>query len=911
MTVLLLGAYMAACCAAPGVAQAAQQDPAIPSRTSETMASFASAEQTAEYVRSQGSPPLLVFTEDRSRPVRRDDRLPLVWLDRSASERGAFHGRARPGEYYAFQVAIYNAAAAAHNLVAARLDMPGIPAERIHCLNFEARPAGEPPLRDGLPIAPHSLQVLWFLVEAPGTAGDVQGAADIQCRDIVSGGFTTLRVPVTLHVDGAPIPAGGVDESSRLARLAWLLPSDLGTAHSPTAGYDPVRLDGYNIGLTGKTVNLAATGLPAQLSSVMNGSDTGRASHTRSLLQAPVRLVVETEEGSRPFEAVGKPVFSEQTPDGCSWCARGTAGPLLLSCRGRLEFDGSLRYELTVSSERTVRLRDIRLEIPYRADAARYGMGLGLRGGLLPSAPLRWKWDVARHQDSLWLGDVSIGAQWQLKGPDYRRPLVNIYYPFRPLVLPESWCNNGRGGVTVERRNGDCVLVTAYSGARTIEAEKPVEFDIEVSLTPARPIDTDRHWAVRYYHPGGSVDRGHGDEYLANIRAIGANVLNIHHRQPLNPFINYPFSDAAAPELTDFVRRAHAAHIRVKVYYTTREVTQNMPEFFALYQLDGAVMQPGPGSQTRTILHPNGPNAWLTENLGSNFIPAWYTELDGRYAGMKDISVLTTPDGPWNNFYLHGLDWLVRHTGVDGVYIDDTALDRATLQRARRILERDAPAPLIDLHSWNPYSDLDSHIVSASLYMDLLPYVDRLWLGEGADYNQTPDAWLVQYSGIPFGVMSEMLEGGGNPWRGMPFGMTSRAGASGDPSKLWKYWDEFGMAGSVMFGWWDGACPVRTGNSHVPATVYRKPGRALVALASWSAHEEEVKLEVDWKALGIDPAHAAIHADAIDGFQPSAVFAPDEAIHVPPGRGWLLVLEARPAHRAARNRTSGTAYHEE
>jgi hypothetical protein len=55
----------------------------------------------------------------------------------------------------------------------------------------------------------------------------------------------------------------------------------------------------------------------------------------------------------------------------------------------------------------------------------------------------------------------------------------------------------------------------------------------------------------------------------------------------------------------------------------------------------------------------------------------------------------------------------------------------------------------------------------------------------------------------------------------------------------------------------------------------------------------DVKLEVNWRALGIDPATASIRAEAIENFQSAAVFKPGQAIRVQPGRGWLLSLDQR------------------
>ena len=74
--------------------------------------------------------------------------------------------------------------------------------------------------------------------------------------------------------------------------------------------------------------------------------------------------------------------------------------------------------------------------------------------------------------------------------------------------------------------------------------------------------------------------------------------------------------------------------------------------------------------------------------------------------------------------------------------------------------------------------------------------MDKLWFVESFRYNQmSPDAWLVEVSGIPFGLMGDMLQGGGNRWLGMVYGMTARMPWTGaaDPRPVWKVWDDFGI----------------------------------------------------------------------------------------------------------------------
>jgi hypothetical protein len=256
--------------------------------------------------------------------------------------------------------------------------------------------------------------------------------------------------------------------------------------------------------------------------------------------------------------------------------------------------------------------------------------------------------------------------------------------------------------------------------------------------------------------------------------------------------------------------------------------------------------------------------------------------------------VVNAGQSRWHNYYIEGLDWLARNVGIDGLYLDDVAYDRTTMKRVRKVLEAHRPHPLIDLHSASQFDARDGYINSALLYMELFPYIDRLWFGEEFDYEKTsPSYWLTEMSGIPYGLMGEMLQNDGNAWRGMLFGMTSRLGWSkgSDPRPLWQLWDSFGIEQADMIGWWVHDAPVKTGRDDVPATSYVRHGKTLIALASWAPQSTTVKLRIDWKVLGLKSGSATLKAPAIAGFQSAAEFKPGDAIPIEPGKGWLLILE--------------------
>jgi len=301
-------------------------------------------------------------------------------------------------------------------------------------------------------------------------------------------------------------------------------------------------------------------------------------------------------------------------------------------------------------------------------------------------------------------------------------------------------------------------------------------------------------------------------------------------------------------------------------------------ELWALRSLDHEIYADGPG----------GGYAWLQEHLVKGYSPAWHHPFrDGTWCASISQMGLSR----WHNYYIEGLAWLATNMGIDGLYLDEIGYDREIMKRVRRVLDQRRPGSLLDLHSWNHFNNRAGFANCLNMYLEHLPYLDSLWIGEGRDYDEGPDHWMVEVSGIPFGLFSEMLQGGGNPWRGMLYGMSNRLPWSGNPRPIWKLWDDFGIAEAEMFGYWSPACPVKTGRKDVLATIYRREGKSLVCLASWAKEGVECKLAIDWAALGLDSTKAKLYAPEIDGLQCEDLFKPTDAVPVEPRGGWMFILD--------------------
>jgi len=806
--------------------------------------------------------PFLLFPESRNFPIRMTDDLPFKWAQAGPQE--IFRGEAARGEFYAFQIGVYACREEIPDLDVRFTDLKNgmgvsIPASAARCINIGGVDWNGEPFKKVCSVEKGKVQALWCGIQVPLDCppGHFEGAVSVAPKG--SGG---RQVKIYIDVGADVLADGGDAEPSRQSRLRWL-DSSIAFDDEIVAPFTALVVKGNTVDCLGRSVALGASGFPQRIQSFFAPEVTRLVARGRDILAGPIKLVVEDSGGGLSSWKESGLKFTKQHPGAVAWESRNISDSVSLDCRAQMEMDGFIEFKLKLTTARPLDVKDIRLEIPFVKETAKYMMGLGCKGGFRP-AEFVWAWDQKKNQDALWIGDANAGLQCSLRAENYARPLNTNFYLRKPLNMPPSWWNEGKGSCRVREAGNGVVLFTASSGPRTLKPSEEWHFDFTILLTPFKPLDTKAQWSTRFIHAFLPLDE---------VVKTGANTINVHHANAINPYINYPFLRVS--EMKAYIDEAHRRGLKVKIYDTIRELSNRAAELFALRSLGSEIFSRGPG----------GGYSWLQEHLGSDYIAAWFVPQ------LKDAAIINSGMSRWHNYYLEGLDWLARNVGIDGLYIDDVAFDRTTMKRVRKILDRRRTGALIDLHSANQYNPRDGFASSANLYLEHFPYLNRLWFGEYFDYNSAPDYWLTEVSGIPFGLMGEMLQDGGNPWRGMIYGMTNRLPWSGsNPSRIWKVWDDFGMQDSRMIGYWVDSCPVQTDQKDVVATVYVKKGKVLVSLASWAKAPVLCRLKIDWKALGLDPAKAKLRAPAVVDFQLEAEFAPGEPIPFEPGKGWLLII---------------------
>jgi hypothetical protein len=828
---------------------------------------IATANETADLIARSGRTDYIVFPEDRMFPVKMKNRLPMRWVQKAPAN--SFAGKAAKGENYTYQLAVY-ALQDLPDVTVVFSDLKNasgktIPRKQLYCINTGGTDyAGNLFAKKSLPVAKGQVQPLWCGIDVPKdiAPGVYKGSATI----LPTNGAPTL-VNITLTVSAQLLADGGVNDPSKQTRLTWIN-STLAQENTVIAPYTPLLLQQKTISLLGRKVELNDEGFPKQIQTFFTQEMTGYSDQPNNLLYEGIHFHFTKMDGKN-FTLKSKGLqFTKQEAGTMQWQASSMNDTLQMDVNASLEFDGFSSYTVKVTALQDVKLKDITMHIPFKKELAKYMMGLGQKGGERQD-PVKWKWDVAtKNQDGAWIGSVNAGLQYSLRDENYVRPLNTNFYLQKPLLLPTSWANGDKGGIDVGIK-GSSMLANNYTGEKSLKKGDVLYFNFTLLITPFHTLNTDFQWDTRFYHKYADLD---------TIKATGATVVNIHHATPINPWINYPFIEYK--KMKSYIDDAHRKGLKVKIYNTVRELSNHAYETFPLRSLGHEIYSTGKG----------GGYSWLQEHVGDDYIAAWFVPT------IKDAAIVNSGMSRWHNYYVEGMNWLTKNVGIDGIYLDDVAFDRITMKRVKRVLTQNGKPGIIDLHSANQYNKNDGFNNSANLYMEHFPYLNRLWFGEYFDYEKNgPDFFLTEVSGIPFGLMGEMLQDGGNPWRGMVYGMTNRMPWSdnADPRPIWKVWDQFGIKGSSMIGYWSDNCPVKTSNDKILATVYKKKGSALIAIASWANENTEIKLLIDWTKLGIDPAKAIINAPDVKNFQQAAMYGVNDPVKIERGKGMLLVIKEK------------------
>ena len=352
---------------------------------------------------------LIVWPEDRRRPIRMTEAPPLIWLGSGvpSAGAGAYAGVAARGEFFTFQLGAY--APLGSITVKPRWGAlrgrsgATVPASAIRCVNT---PAGSVAAKDGIPIGRGEVLPLWFGIDVPADAraDTYEGAVVV----VGAGGGEAVeeRVRVAVTVEGgAPIVAHGDDDLWRHARLRWLdsTAGADGPAGGPSGGAAPAPPPVDAISWDASTSTLRATG-GRSIRLNRHGLPKSLTVGTTELLAAPARLDLVPADGQAAIELKpSAPVHAaaDAATGAVSWSVSlaprgggGSCGGVRAVITGRQLPGGvaQMSASLTVGSGECA-LSDVALVLPLRAAEIPLINGFGYKGAARP-AHVDWRWDT-------------------------------------------------------------------------------------------------------------------------------------------------------------------------------------------------------------------------------------------------------------------------------------------------------------------------------------------------------------------------------------------------------------------------------------------------------------------------------------------------------------------------------------
>ncbi len=803
----------------------------------------------------------LLFPEDREHPIKMADDIPLRWIENGGPS-DTFEATADRNEFFAFQIGVFAARSELKDLEVNLSDLTGeggvISESQIDSINTGGIDALGQPFSKSITVEKGKVQALWFVVRVPKDlpAGKYSGEITIGPKD-----GKKKSVEVTLDVTDKVSADGGVGNPASFARLAWLN-SPIGLEDTITPPYTPMSVEGRQINCMGKTVTLGQNGLPKSIKAGGN-----------EVLATPIRFEIFAG-GTQQYLKSDSLEIDGSRKSRVTWQAASGNSNVSLTLKARMEYDGYAFYSFTLKALRDIDITDTVLEIPYRKKIAVYMMGLDTGYGGYRKNDVKWKWQESPN-NKIWIGDVEAGLRCKLRGP---KEIEHVWSEYRCEVngIPQSWSNNGAGGCDVIETKPDKVLVKAYTGPRKLQAGQEIEFNFSLLITPVKPRDPE-HWISPKNWDYRMSMMAQGGQVVKGLGAISGVAFQ---GTPLNPWINYPF--LTPDTMKGWIKDLQKYGLKARIYYKVGELSNHVVELWPLMSLGDEVIEPGA----------SGGGEWLQEHMTVPYVPCWYCTPYGLEE-PADAAIGTTGMSRWNNYYASGIDWLLKNYDIYGIYYDGIrGYSRQMIQRVRRVFDSAKPGCILDYHSGN---NITRRSNAYNDTMEHLPYFDCTWIGEGFSYEAGPDFYMVELSGIPFGVPNAMLQFGGNPWRGMIYGMAGRyiENHSSASTSLWKFWDQVNIRDARMIGYWDKNCPVKSQDPTVLATVYQFKDKALIALASWNSNDVDTKLSINWKKLGLNPKDVIAYAPDIAGFQPAKVFDIIRPITVPGGRGWLILLEPK------------------
>lgn len=805
--------------------------------------------------------PYMIFAEDRLNHIKMKKNVPYKWY--KSGEVTSFQGIAQPNEIYTFQIGIY-AKEDLNDLTIVPSDFIGnnekILSKDINCINTSGNNIKGEPFTKTLNIAKGSVQPLWFYVQIPRDGkGWYKGTITIKSKNNLD-----RLVNVKIGVKGDILEDGGVSDLWRMSRLSWL-DSKKEINDDLIYPFTPIKVVNNKAEFLNRNVEFGNLGFPNKI-----------VSNNINVLQSPFDFNVVKNGNKVLFNKKSNKTIVKN-PGAYEFENISMGDNLELKVICRLEYDGMLDYKviLTNKSKDIINLDNVSLDYFINKDIAKYSLGFGLEGCEIYDY-YKYSMNPNRLDYYYWLGDVDAGLQIYLKPNDNQ---YKYYGPTKEELLNRGWYNRGLGYSIISKENNN-YKVSINSDKKELKEGEECSYNFRLAVTPFKPLDN-RFFTYVNAWPNNPIGK----------------IIHLHHGDEPNRYINYPFLQEK--DLIEFAKKFRNVEIGkdennypiyrdydINLYYTSRELTNHCYEIWALASLGDEVFDDASfiytGDGVKYIDSDLGGYQWLYEHLQSGYVGAWHYNFGEDHCA----AVATKYYSRWLNYYVEGLDYIMKKTGIYGLYLDGIGYDREIMKRVAKVMYKNNPNYRIEFHAQNYYINNESRSNVYGPGLEHFPYITNLWTGECFHYKgKDPAYWLIEMSGLPFGVRGFNLDYYNeieDPYKPMLFSMNDRSRSFF--IDVFEMWYKKDIINRKLFGYWNENNPVKTNDKDVLVTSFVKDGSALISVVNFSKESKTFSLDVDYKKLNINkPVFEQVY---IKDFQEEKII--DNNFTLEPDKGIIL-----------------------
>ena len=551
----------------------------------------------------------------------------------------------------------------------------------------------------------------------------------------------------------------------------------------------------------------------------------------RNILRGPIRLALQTEKGRADLAESTRRV-TRKDAHRAEFTGSAEFGKLgaTVEWDSWMEYDGLAVSTFTITPPRGgLNVQSLTLRIPLRSGLRH------VRGAR--KSPNRMNWDgklwESAFEPILWLTDEDEGFLYFCESE------ANWVYPSgKPVTIV-------RGG---PRAGIELRIIS-----KPVTVKKPIRYQFGFQATPVKPLTPG--WREHNFGPGIPIEHQ-------------------THQPWMNGYTGYDgLWDAARPKvLREFDQERRRKGV-LTFYYATTSCTPNHNPMYKLFRIlwnDPYPAQFGPYQNKETRFRPAAPVHHLVPVCpGAPTLVEYEVWLAKRLAEQVGArGFYTDCDGIWpceNRLHGCGFTDAFGKTGVSYTILNKRAFAKRVATLCRQI---------------EPRGYWMTHCHS-KLVPPVHCFADYFWPGEEYTHRLYGNKWYymdtmdeVDYraqlsclqSGLVHVFLPEFKRGTKDPRdieQPQPSESLLAMCAVNDVnvsaaymhtptmSKWWGLRKKLGLKDAAFIAYWRPSCPVKALTRRALASIYRWPGRAVVAVANRLPKDTTVRARVDLDALGL------------------------------------------------------------